>query len=241
KNKLNDIEEYIIEEIIDNGEIFCMGITHNKKIIGKTKSCELSVWNRIMNLENTSVEKRNLIIEEIKSFFPDYDIEAIVNEPEKFLYEVKKISLKELKKIVIPHERGHIVSEEILPYNDFLRNMNNISSYGSKNLEAFLRALEDSLADTVVRGNIKGTIPSIIDDEDKNGLLPFIIYNIIPSVNSNSNPILKELYKFEFPIVKAFLKYKESGDDSILNCAREEIFEKSYRIAKKVRKASDLE
>ena len=159
-NEVGEIEELVIsDELACNVSLTTPAYFNaaSKRAIGRLRSMKYEIYRRINALEYENVSKSRVFF--ICKSFSHLGIE-LNRSPKKNEPKVNEIGEILLKNSVMKHEEGHYVASElgVFPLNsipDIAKRHRNVE------LEDFVHAVHDSLADTIEMGAIKGRYPSI--------------------------------------------------------------------------------
>ncbi|MEM2089539.1 MAG: hypothetical protein QXL88_00380 [Candidatus Pacearchaeota archaeon] len=240
RKKINGIEEFILgNELVCNKALPFIASSDipRKWVMGRTKASLWGIWKDINRLRSEQLD-------EYERFFLSKGLELLgigreqqlKARPEKIEEKVEEIARKYLEK-VIKHEEGHIAAEKYFPYEVWYKRLRMAIKRKNYALECWLRALSDSLADTIESGKIKGTYPFILNknEPERGGLLYLGLFNLL----NPTCPTLQYLQMFEFELLAAFPKYLKTKDLSILKEANSKIFDRGRRLAEKISQADD--
>jgi len=238
-NELGEIQELIIsDEIACNISLITPAIFNiiPKRAIGRLTPVKHEIWRWINALEYEKVSKPRLFF--IFESFSHFGIEKdkLKRKLLKGSSKVDKIAEIWLKNSIMKHEEGHYVVSEMqrFPLETLGRAVETARAHRNGELEDFIRAVHDSLADTVQVGEIKGRYLSILDTEEpyRTGLL----YSTLMTIVTPFRYKLKVLLTLESEMIIAACDYKETRDDSILRLANKKIFDRSSIYGRRIKK-----
>jgi hypothetical protein len=240
-DKLKGLDKFILgEELVCNRPLLTSAYEdpREKYVVGRTKSSEYLTWDKVNALKKNCINEYQtyFVLKGFESFGLKKQ-EIIAKRPEEVAGKVKEIAYKILESGVMPHELGHVAGEKYFPHEDFVRTLKMAQRNGDSNLENFIRAVDDAIADTIEAGKLSGTYPSIFMDEHRDGLLYFHILTIIPSQGLHT--ALRERSKLEFKMISAVSEYEKTNDVSILREASSEIFSNATELAAEICDAGD--
>lgn len=257
KTRINKkkINEFIIgDELVCNMSFFTVALADTKEglIISRTKCEEYSIWNCIRKLKQNKYNTRltNLLSKAFSNLGLKKE-ELLRAEPKSIKKQVEEIAKKSLE-ASLSHERGHFLERKHFPHKALCTSLEHARKHKDDQLQGFIYALSDSLADTLETKKLKGKLPHILSlkKPERDGLFYLICSDIALTLDAPTlkeifpNPelipqTLKEIPKLEAELLSALPAYEETGDAGVLKDAFNIICERSKSLAKKVRKAKN--
>jgi hypothetical protein len=240
-DELNGVEKFVLgEELVCNQPLATPAYAVTKgeyRIVGRTKSSEYEIWNRIKGLKKDwmNLDQAHFAMKGFESFKLKKQ-EIFARRPEEIAGKIKEIAHKNLE-IHMSHELGHIAGKKYFSYEDFDKALKIARRNRDPELENFIRAVDDAIADTVEEGKLSGKYAHIFMDEHRDALLYFGIFNLIPY--QGLHPVLRELSKLESKMIFAMADYEKTGYVDILREANSEIFSNAVELATEIRNADD--
>jgi len=194
------------------------------QIVGRTKSAEYSLWEKIKLFDTYSKEKQFFISNAFKHLGID------LKNPDK--QKIKEVARSFLEDAVFKHEQGHHQThvKGIFPYPDLGRALNLVIKKGNHNLESFLVCIHECLANTIPEHGMYSRI--LKQDKD---FIKGILFLEINRFIEPEHKISEVLSRVSPEIVIGLCEYYKTGNIQNLKEAVNTIFERNKQVAWSVR------